>query len=204
MKDIKRYLVSGSEFEVTQHPDGDYVEFDDHSAILAALQEESDSNLKSTQYSAETNRKIVKNNIEPHDAIAVLQEQVRGLKERLQLVAELNDVASALHVEAEKKVWALAAEGSAIKQAFKQAANTVEEYEIYGDLKYAVEPSEYEALADAIEETPATDAALREIRAQAVEGFLSIISHTKDMLYADSVKSSLSDYACRIRSGEQP
>lgn len=44
--------------------------------------------------------------------VAALQEQARGLKERLQLVAELNDVASALHVEAEKKVRAQArAEG---------------------------------------------------------------------------------------------
>lgn len=40
MKEIKRYLVSGSEFEVTQHPDGDYVEFEDHAAIVAALQEQ--------------------------------------------------------------------------------------------------------------------------------------------------------------------
>jgi len=40
MTEIKRYLVSGSEFEVTQHPDGDYVEFEDHAAIVAALQEQ--------------------------------------------------------------------------------------------------------------------------------------------------------------------
>lgn len=40
MKEIKRYLVSGSEFEVERHPDGDYVEFDDHAAIVAALQEQ--------------------------------------------------------------------------------------------------------------------------------------------------------------------
>ncbi|MBN1085775.1 hypothetical protein JNO12_13780 [Erwinia aphidicola] len=39
-----------------------------------------------------------------------LQEQVQGLKDRLHLVAELNVVASALHVEAEKQVRALTAE----------------------------------------------------------------------------------------------
>lgn len=40
MKEIKRYLVSGGEFEVNRHAAGDYVEFDDHAVIVAALQEQ--------------------------------------------------------------------------------------------------------------------------------------------------------------------
>lgn len=171
MTEIKRYEMNHRGLPSADHT-GTWVLHEDHAAIVA----------------------------EKDARIAALQEQVRGLKERLQLVAELNDVASALHVEAEKKVWALAAEGSAIKQAFKQAANTVEEYEIYGDLKYAVEPSEYEALADAIEETPNTEAALREIRAKVLDD----MADDCEPVYLEGYILELRNRAASIRAGEQP
>lgn len=114
MKEIKRYLVSGSEFEVTQHPDGDYVEFEDHAAIVAAL-----------------------------------QEQVR----------------------------ALTAENSNLRDW------------LVSDTMCEVDESAF----------PATDAALREIRAQAVEGFADYIA-----LYNSNSKHHALDYAARIRTGEQP
>lgn len=80
------------------------------------------------------------------------------------LVRKLNE-ATALKAERD----ALAVENAEIKQAFKKVAKTVEECELYGDVKYVVDPSEYESLSDAIEETPATDAALAAIEARGVE-----------------------------------
>ncbi|HGE8494705.1 TPA: hypothetical protein ACGD7R_002981 [Serratia marcescens] len=74
----------------------------------------------------------------------------------------------------QKRADALAVENAEIKQAFKKVAKTVEECELYGDVKYVVDPSEYESLSDAIEETPATDAALAAIEARGVEKLIKL------------------------------
>ncbi|ELR0681517.1 ead/Ea22-like family protein [Enterobacter hormaechei] len=63
---------------------------------------------------------------------------------------------------------ALAAENAGLKNAITAISKTSEKCEINGDeLKYVVEPSEFDALTDLLDETPATDALLAEMRAQA-------------------------------------
>ncbi|WP_234096939.1 ead/Ea22-like family protein [Enterobacter hormaechei] len=63
---------------------------------------------------------------------------------------------------------ALAAENAGLKNAITAVSKTSEECEINGDeLKYVVEPSEFDALTDLLDEIPATDALLAEMRAQA-------------------------------------
>ncbi|EPG7941954.1 eae-like domain protein [Escherichia coli] len=65
---------------------------------------------------------------------------------------------------------ALAAENAGLKNAITAVSKTSEECEINGDeLKYVVEPSDFDALTDLLDETPATDAFLAEVRAQGVE-----------------------------------
>lgn len=66
----------------------------------------------------------------------------------------------------------LAAENAGLKNAITAVSKTSEECEINGDeLKYVVEPSEFDALTDLLDETPATDAFLAEVRAQVwIEG----------------------------------
>lgn len=56
------------------------------------------------------------------------------------------------------QVGQLAAENVALKSAINAVNRTAEECEVNGDeLKYVVEPSEFEALIDLLDETPATD-----------------------------------------------
>ena len=63
---------------------------------------------------------------------------------------------------------ALAAENAGLKYAITAVSKTSEECEINGDeLKYVVEPSEFDALTDLLDETPVTDAFMAEMRAQA-------------------------------------
>lgn len=63
---------------------------------------------------------------------------------------------------------ALAAENVGLKTAITAVNKTSEECELNGDeLKYVVEPSEFDALTDLLDETPATDAFLAEVRAHA-------------------------------------
>lgn len=66
----------------------------------------------------------------------------------------------------------LAAENVGLKAAINAVNRTAEECEVNGDeLKYVVEPSEFEALTDLLDETPATDAYLAGIKADCrVEG----------------------------------
>lgn len=64
----------------------------------------------------------------------------------------------------------LAAENVAMKAAISAVNRTAEECELNGDeLKYAVEPSEFEALTDLLDETPATDRIVAEAEARGVE-----------------------------------
>ncbi|EOB4235882.1 hypothetical protein ACIT1K_000883 [Raoultella planticola] len=51
------------------------------------------------------------------------------------------------------------------------------------------------------EPTPATDRIVAGIKADGVEMVLELISHTKGMLYADSVKETLSEVSSRLREG---
>ncbi|HBR5866855.1 TPA: hypothetical protein L9Z99_001370 [Klebsiella pneumoniae] len=50
-------------------------------------------------------------------------------------------------------------------------------------------------------ETPAIDRFVAGIKADGVDMVLDLISHTKGMLYADSVKEMLSDVSSKLREG---
>lgn len=70
--------------------------------------------------------------------------------------------------KARNEAAALAAENAGLKNAITAVSKTSEECEINGDeLKYVVEPSEFDALTDLLDETPVTDAFMAEMRAQA-------------------------------------
>ena len=189
MKEIKRFDMRGNTWP---SDDGSIVSYKDHTAIVAAKDER----------------------------IAELQEQVLGLKERLQLVAELNDVASALHVEAEKQVRALAAENSALKSAIAMANSEMQEHydaegvdsvDVEGNFMDAcIRLCDAQSTIDKLEsiETPVTDADLREIRAQAVEGFSEFCGDNSVFIQATCNYDYLADaafiYLARIRAGEKP
>ncbi|HAT7673653.1 TPA: hypothetical protein ACF3JC_002808 [Enterobacter hormaechei] len=70
----------------------------------------------------------------------------------------------------EDRCLKLAVENAGLKNAITAVSKTSEECEINGDeLKYVVEPSEFDALTDLLDETPATDAFLAEVRAQGAD-----------------------------------
>ncbi|HHY1063455.1 TPA: hypothetical protein ACVY43_000795 [Klebsiella michiganensis] len=66
----------------------------------------------------------------------------------------------------------LAAENVGLKAAINAVNRTAEECEVNGDeLKYVVEPSEFEALIDFLDETPATYRIVAVVKADGVEEF---------------------------------
>ncbi|CAM6782114.1 TPA: hypothetical protein JG930_000733 [Enterobacter hormaechei subsp. steigerwaltii] len=86
---------------------------------------------------------------------------------------------------------ALAAENAGLKNAITAISKTSEECEINGDeLKYVVEPSEFDALTDLLDETPATDAFLAEVRAQGVEMFAAHKRERQQALRSRSMRMS--------------
>lgn len=101
-------------------------------------------------------------------------------------------------IENEKKLaeleahrTALAAENAGLKNAITAISKTSEECEINGDeLKYVVEPSEFDALTDLLDETPSTDAFLAEVRAQGVEMFAAHKRERQQALRSRSMRMS--------------
>lgn len=99
--------------------------------------------------------------------------------------------------ELEAKCAALAAENAGLKNAITAVSKTSEECEINGDeLKYVVEPSEFDALTDLLDETPVTDAFLAEVRAQGVEMFA-------DSLLCPDLDDTFREFADELRKGVQ-
>lgn len=105
-----------------------------------------------------------------------LEAQVKQLEadneKAMSVLKEANDAV----LLAKSKFEALAAENAGLKNAITAVSKTSEECELNGDeMKYVVEPSEFDALTDLLDETPATDAFLAEVRneagARAVELF---------------------------------
>ena len=85
----------------------------------------------------------------------------------------------------EAKCAALAAENAGLKTAITAVNKTSEECELNGDeLKYVVEPYEFNALTDLLDETPATDAFLAEVRAQGVEMAACALDDVNQFNYA--------------------
>ena len=86
---------------------------------------------------------------------------------------------------------ALAAKNAWLKNAITAVSKASEECEINGDeLKYVVEPSEFDALTDLLDETPATDAFLAEVRAQGVEMFAAHKRERQQALRSRSMRMS--------------
>ncbi|WJD77907.1 hypothetical protein QRD21_12605 [Klebsiella michiganensis] len=87
------------------------------------------------------------------------------------------------------QVKQLAAENVAMKAAISAVNRTAEECELNGDkLKYAVEPSEFEALTDLLDETPATDRIVAGIKA---DGVTAALESCSDYLDTDCVMDRL-------------
>ncbi|WP_420192994.1 hypothetical protein [Klebsiella pasteurii] len=112
-----------------------------------------------------------------HSPVSLVADEKRGSTITLQAVNELIqslESAGELSIK-ETKVMALAkayqqlaAENVALKAAISAVNRTAEECELNGDeLKYVVEPSEFEALTDLLDETPATDRIVAGIKADA-------------------------------------
>ncbi|MGU9870111.1 hypothetical protein [Kluyvera ascorbata] len=88
-----------------------------------------------------------------------------------------------------QQLAAVVAENAGLKAAVGAVNGIAEECEVNGDeFKYVVEPSEFEALIDLLDETPATDAYQAEVRAQAIRDALGASS---DYLDTDCVMDRL-------------
>lgn len=117
-------------------------------------------------------------------------------------VAQLiSDLATQLDVQLARSN-ALAAENAWLKNAITAVSKTSEECEINGDeLKYVVEPSEFDALTDLLDETPATDAFLSEVRAQGVEMFAASLGspyvERGEECYQDGYTHAIERIKCR-------
>ncbi|CAM3362432.1 hypothetical protein SB6411_00245 [Klebsiella spallanzanii] len=81
----------------------------------------------------------------------------------------------------------LAAENVGLKDAISAVNRTAEECELNGDeLKYVVEPSEFEALTDLLDETPTTDAYLAGIKAEGAEACVRALVTSCDDDFTDA------------------
>lgn len=104
------------------------------------------------------------------------------------------------------QVEKLAAENAGMKNAISAVSKTSEECEINGDeLKYVVEPSEFDALTDLLDETPATEAFLAEVRAQGVDSAINTVIAMMNHQHPVTSKAIdiLRTHAYQIRKGAQ-
>ena len=98
-------------------------------------------------------------------------ETVNELIQSLESAGELS-IKERKYLELAKAYQQLTAENVGLKAAINAVNRTAEECEVNGDeLKYVVEPSEFEALIDFMDETPATDRIVAGIKADGVEEF---------------------------------
>lgn len=109
-------------------------------------------------------------------------------------------------VDVQDWVKQLAAENVGLKTAISAVNRTAEECEVNGDeLKYVVEPTEFEALTDFLDESPATSADLSRIKADATGPLVSALKvianseqHNGDMVVCD-FDTLISVAACALR-----
>ncbi|EOA1826641.1 hypothetical protein ACHUNR_005198 [Raoultella planticola] len=104
----------------------------------------------------------------------------------------------------------LAAESVGLKAAINAVNRTAEECEVNGDeLKYVVEPSEFEALIDFLDEPPATDRIVAGIKADALpaniaeiidSGDLETICYESERSYAEDFRLALYNFR-QLREG---
>ncbi len=102
---------------------------------------------------------------------------------------------AAIVAELQEQVRALAAENAALARYFSATTRAIENWNSWADT---------EDKLDSSPEIPATDAAIREIRAQAVEQFAEacLTANNGHEIHPDI--EEIRDYATRIRAGEQP
>lgn len=91
----------------------------------------------------------------------------------------------------EQQLAAVVAENAGLKDAIGAVNGIAEECEVNGDeFKYVVEPSEFEALIDLLDETSATDAYLTEVRAQQhAETLNDLVRHIDKSIDIGSLKT---------------
>jgi hypothetical protein len=100
-----------------------------------------------------------------------------NIEPEIELIASLESagelsIKERRYLKLAKAYLQLAAENVGLKAAISAVNRTAEECELNGDeLKYVVEPSEFEALTDLLDETPSTDAYMAGIKADGVEEF---------------------------------
>ncbi|HHT0132164.1 TPA: hypothetical protein ACTW38_004344 [Klebsiella michiganensis] len=133
--------------------------------------------------------------------ISTVNELIRSLESAGELsIKETKVMALA------KAYQQLAAENVALKAAISAVHRTAEECELNGDeLKYVVEPSEFEALTDLLDETPATDRIVAGIKADAAAPLVSALKvianseqHNGDTVVCD-FDTLISVAACALR-----
>lgn len=108
-----------------------------------------------------------------------------------------------------EKVRQLAAENVGLKSAINAVNRTAEECEVNGDeLKYVVEPSEFEALIDLLDETPATDRIYAGIKADGVEMFVEKCREKAKQAVSSDIRDNwwlagehADDFAKQLREG---
>ncbi len=105
----------------------------------------------------------------------------------------------------EQQLAAVVAENAGLKVAIGAVNGTAEECEVNGDeFKYVVEPSEFEALIDLLDETPATDAAIANIQAQGVEMFASHLRTNDNGASAcKMIALGADEFAAQLRQGAE-
>ncbi|ULI45846.1 hypothetical protein HUZ43_17795 [Raoultella ornithinolytica] len=122
-------------------------------------------------------------------------ETVNELIQSLESAGELS-IKERKYLELAKAYQQLAAENVGLKAAINAVNRTAEECEVNGDeLKYVVEPSEFEALIDFMDETPATDRIVAGIKADGVE------QAANECYGAGYICETLLAYAQQLREG---
>lgn len=115
--------------------------------------------------------------------------EVKDMIESLESNGELS-IKEEKYLKVAKLCVQLAAENVALKAAISAVNRTAEECELNGDeLKYVVEPSEFEALTDLLDETPATDRIVAGIKADGVGEFAAHLVSMECHLEAEWAKS---------------
>lgn len=136
-------------------------------------------------------------------------ETVKELIQSLESAGELS-IKERKYLDLAKAYQQLAAENVGLKAAINAVNRTAEECEVNGDeLKYVVEPSEFEALIDFLDETPATDRIYSGIKADGLpaniaeiidSGDLETICYESERSYAEDFRLALYNFR-QLRGG---
>ena len=129
--------------------------------------------------------------------------EVKDIIESLESNSELS-IKEEKYLKVAKLCVQLSAENVVLKAAISAVNRTAEECELNGDeLKYVVGPSEFEALTDLLDETPATDRIVAGIKADGVEEFAAKRRIPGDDQFFDALAKGVAlaadDFAKQLR-----